>query len=86
MLFLEQIDNFENPYAVRNFPQQPQQQPQQLPPYQQGYPGVMGRRRKRELKNYEWGIHRLMSTGNKMTFREMMMLIRLNLRGLPTAQ
>jgi len=61
MIFF-QTDNFENPYMVRNYPPAPQQQPQ-VPPYQQGYPGVMGRR-KREIQDYEWGIHRLMSTGN----------------------
>ena len=53
---------------MRNYPpQQQQQQPQQpyqqqQQPYQQGYPGTMGRR-KREVKDYHFGIHRLMSTG-----------------------
>ena len=67
-----QMDNFENPYVVRNYPPQQQQQQQQQqmpPPYQQGYPGIMGRRKKRELKDYHWGIHRLMSTGKIMRLR-----------------
>jgi hypothetical protein len=75
-----QVDNFENPYAVRNYPQQQQQQQQQqMPsPYQQGYPGTMGRRKKRELKDYAWGIHRLMSTGKTSSLRPVQNPVLLN--------
>ncbi len=76
-----QQDSFENPYARQQqtfqVPNYPQMQPQGYPqayPAPQGYPSYPGtnygrrRRKKRAVeKDYDahWGIHRIMSTGNR---------------------